>query len=280
MPQAPKTCYNFLQLAKAGKYNNNLFHRLVPGFMVRVQSFELHPDFTDLCDRSKQVTQQGPAQVGSHVGAHRSVTSTTSEMPPSMTVEALWRWRTRDLVRMVLNSTLPSARRRISTRNTQSSANSLGAKMFWMRSRHCPLSPARSDQPNRSGSRRSSCKPILTYVCPNDALIATPHASYQDPFEEYKQREERKRARKAEVQVVRTKEAEEKAKDDINWFGVKVGSDKSGPGAVGGGIGKYLNLNGNAKRPLNTIASPSPAPAAPEEPKKKRRIGFGDFEGW
>ena len=76
------------------------------------------------------------------------------------------------------------------------------------------------------------------------------------------------------------KEAEEKAKDDINWFGVKVGSDKSGPGAVGGGIGKYLNLNGNAKRPLNTIASPSPAPAAPEEPKKKRRIGFGDFEGW
>ena len=34
VPQAPKTCYNFLQLAKAGKYNNCLFHRLVPGFMV------------------------------------------------------------------------------------------------------------------------------------------------------------------------------------------------------------------------------------------------------
>ena len=32
--QAPKTCYNFLQLAKAGKYNDCLFHRLVPGFMV------------------------------------------------------------------------------------------------------------------------------------------------------------------------------------------------------------------------------------------------------
>ncbi len=36
--QAPKTCYNFLQLAKAGKYNNVLFHRLVPGFMVRACS--------------------------------------------------------------------------------------------------------------------------------------------------------------------------------------------------------------------------------------------------
>jgi len=32
--QAPKTCYNFLMLAKAGKYNDVLFHRLVPGFMV------------------------------------------------------------------------------------------------------------------------------------------------------------------------------------------------------------------------------------------------------
>ena len=33
--QAPKTCYNFLMLAKEGKYNNCLCHRLVPGFMVR-----------------------------------------------------------------------------------------------------------------------------------------------------------------------------------------------------------------------------------------------------
>jgi peptidyl-prolyl cis-trans isomerase-like protein 2 len=32
--QAPKTCYNFLQLAKQGKYNDVIFHRLVPGFMV------------------------------------------------------------------------------------------------------------------------------------------------------------------------------------------------------------------------------------------------------
>lgn len=32
--KAPKTCYNFLMLAKQGKYNNVLFHRLVPDFMV------------------------------------------------------------------------------------------------------------------------------------------------------------------------------------------------------------------------------------------------------
>jgi peptidyl-prolyl cis-trans isomerase-like protein 2 len=32
--RAPKTVYNFVQLAKEGKYNNVVFHRLIPGFMV------------------------------------------------------------------------------------------------------------------------------------------------------------------------------------------------------------------------------------------------------
>jgi peptidyl-prolyl cis-trans isomerase-like protein 2 len=32
--RAPKTVYNFIQLAKAGKYDNVNFHRLIPGFMV------------------------------------------------------------------------------------------------------------------------------------------------------------------------------------------------------------------------------------------------------
>lgn len=70
------------------------------------------------------------------------------------------------------------------------------------------------------------------------------------------------------------KEAEEKAKDDVNWFGVKVGTDKAAS-AVGGGIGKYLNVN--AKRPIEAVPS---SPSAPLEEGKKRRIGFGNFEGW
>lgn len=32
--RAPRTVYNFVQLAKAGKYDNVVFHRLIPGFMV------------------------------------------------------------------------------------------------------------------------------------------------------------------------------------------------------------------------------------------------------
>lgn len=33
--RAPKTVYNFIQLAKSGFYDGVAFHRLIPGFMVQ-----------------------------------------------------------------------------------------------------------------------------------------------------------------------------------------------------------------------------------------------------
>ena len=33
--KAPRTCYNFIQLALADGYKDTIFHRLIPGFMVR-----------------------------------------------------------------------------------------------------------------------------------------------------------------------------------------------------------------------------------------------------
>ena len=68
--------------------------------------------------------------------------------------------------------------------------------------------------------------------------------------------------------------------DDMNWFGTKLGSGPdpgSGTGDVGsaGGVGRYLNL----KRPLDGVSNPiGNVPA--EEGAKKRKLGFGDFEGW
>lgn len=32
---APKACENFMELAKAGKYNEGLFHRVIPNFMIQ-----------------------------------------------------------------------------------------------------------------------------------------------------------------------------------------------------------------------------------------------------
>jgi peptidyl-prolyl cis-trans isomerase-like protein 2 len=64
--------------------------------------------------------------------------------------------------------------------------------------------------------------------------------------------------------------------DDVNWFGVKVGTDNSisASGPVGG-VGKYLSL----KRPAETKDTAS-GEAAGEDGKKKRKLGFGDFAGW
>lgn len=113
---------------------------------------------------------------------------------------------------------------------------------------------------------------------------------YQDPFEEYKTRLAKKLARKAEMEqggaTVGSLGGEDQGGkkkregDDVNWFGVKLGIDnKSTDGTSGssGGIGKYLNLNSNAKRPLETTAS---SKNIDDSDSKKRKIGFGNFDSW
>jgi hypothetical protein len=68
-------------LARAGKYNGCLFHRLVPGFMVIIciiflDTPSLRPSFWSTY-RYNQVTQLVQAQGVNHTGARRSVTNTT-----------------------------------------------------------------------------------------------------------------------------------------------------------------------------------------------------------
>nr|VWO94322.1 Peptidyl-prolyl cis-trans isomerase 8 [Ganoderma boninense] len=235
--KAPKTCYNFLQLAKAGKYNNVLFHRLVPGFMI---------------------------QTGDPTGTGSGG-------------ESYWGTPFRDEYDL-RNAAKHDSRGIVAMANKGPNTN---GSQFFVTFRATPhldkkhtvfgklvggedVLDALEALPVKPGTERPAKQIRITEV-----II------YQDPFDDYKRREEKKRARKAENQVARTKEAEEKAKDDINWFGVKVGTDRAANSA-GGGVGKYLNIN--AKRSIETVSVSASAPL--EEGKKKRRIGFGDFEGW
>jgi peptidyl-prolyl cis-trans isomerase-like protein 2 len=97
--------------------------------------------------------------------------------------------------------------------------------------------------------------------------------SYQDPFEDYKKRLAKKLAKRAEQNNTGSQKTEEAKKDEINWFGVKIGSESAGSnlgGSSNDGVGRYLNL----KRTLDTAVKPT------DDSKKKRKIGFGDFEGW
>jgi len=64
----------------------------------------------------------------------------------------------------------------------------------------------------------------------------------------------------------------------VNWFGEAVGSkalnDASpaiGNGAPGGGVGKYLK---------RAREGPANGEAAEDRNAKKRKVGWGNFEGW
>jgi peptidyl-prolyl cis-trans isomerase-like protein 2 len=45
--RAPKTVYNFVQLAKQGYYDDVKFHRLIPGFMVSFRCLVMDLDEAD-----------------------------------------------------------------------------------------------------------------------------------------------------------------------------------------------------------------------------------------
>lgn len=106
---------------------------------------------------------------------------------------------------------------------------------------------------------------------------------YQDPFEEYQTRLAKKLARQAEAGQERKNSVglpKEKAeKEDVNWFGVKLSQEVAGTnGSDLGGIGKYINL----KRPLESsvTAGVKVGLVEDDDAKKKRKIGFGNFDAW
>jgi len=88
----------------------------------------------------------------------------------------------------------------------------------------------------------------------------------------------RKLARRAEAQNNSNKPPEKNQGDDINWFGVKVstGDAAFGGGSAGTGVGKYLGI----KRPLDQETTGVPANDVGDDAKKKRKIGFGNFDTW
>jgi len=64
----------------------------------------------------------------------------------------------------------------------------------------------------------------------------------------------------------------------VNWFGMAVGSrvlngpsSSIGSGASGGGVGKYLKRAREA---------PAANETAEDRNAKKRKVGWGNFEGW
>ncbi|KAF8647909.1 hypothetical protein AX16_006441 [Volvariella volvacea WC 439] len=238
--KAPKTCYNFLMLAKAGKYDNCLFHRLVPGFMIQTgdptgtgaggESYWGTPfrDEHDLKNAAKHDSRGIVAMANKGPGTNGSQFYFTFRPTPHL-----------DKKHTVFGKLVGGE----------------------------DVLDALEKLPVKAGTERPAKSVRITEV-----------VIYQDPFEEYKTRLAKKLAKRAEAEERSQnpeagKLAQEK-QDDVNWFGVKVGTGQSafGSGNAGGGVGKYLSSA--LTRPFD----PSDAPAEPAT--KKRKIGFGNFEGW
>lgn len=114
---------------------------------------------------------------------------------------------------------------------------------------------------------------------------------YQDPFEDYKKRLAKKQAAAEDLSSAPAagRKLSAKKEEDVNWFGEKIGrgavpvaaaSGRTGP-AVGAGVGKYLNA-GATPTPAVTVGVKRSLPAAASESqtKKKKKLGFGDFDSW
>ncbi|KAF9270132.1 cyclophilin-like protein [Marasmius fiardii PR-910] len=234
--KAPKTCYNFLMLARAGKYDNCLFHRLIPGFMVQTgdptgtgaggESYWGTPfrDEYDLKGAAKHDSRGVLAMANKGASTNGSQWYITFKAAPHL-----------DRKHTVFGKLVGGE----------------------------DVLDTLEKLPRKEGTERPA-KPVKI----TEVII------YQDPFEDYKTRLAKKLARREANQngTVVNKAPEKKAADDTNWFGIKIGGDTASNGSGGGGIGKYLNL----KRTQDE----SPGIGLVDEPKKKRKLGFGDFEGW
>ncbi|KAL5535646.1 CYP8 [Sanghuangporus sanghuang] len=241
--KAPKTCYNFLMLAREGKYDNCIFHRLVPEFMIQTgdptgtgsggQSYwgGAFRDEYDLKGAAKHDARGIVAMANRGMGTNASQFYITFKPTPHLDGKHTV------FGKLVGGEDVLDTLERL---------------------------------PRKEGTDRPARTVRITEI-----------VIYQDPFEEYRTRLKKKLERKAEAErggdSATGNLKEKKDDDDVNWFGVKLGLHKQvGAGLNGSaasGVGKYLNL----KRPLETSSSVA---VEDDEGKKKRKIGFGNFDSW
>ncbi|KAF7310815.1 Cyclophilin-type peptidyl-prolyl cis-trans isomerase [Mycena chlorophos] len=233
-PQAPKTCYNFLMLARSHKFDDCLFHRLVPNFMIQTgdptgtgaggSSYWETPfrDEHDLKGAAKHDSRGTLAMANKGAGTNGSQWYLTFRATPHL-----------DGKHTVFGKLV-------------------GGEDVLDALEKLPLKP---------GTERPA-QPVRI----KEVII------YQDPFQDYKERLVKKLARKKEAESGVAPVAQKKDGDDMNAFGVKLGTGGSAFGAAsGGGVGKYMNL----KRSQAAIGEQGGS-----ETKKQRKTGFGSFDNW
>ncbi|GAA6036688.1 hypothetical protein JCM8097_003428 [Rhodosporidiobolus ruineniae] len=269
--RAPRTCYNFLRLAAEGKYQNIRFHRLIPGFMI-----------------------QGGDPTGTGRGG-----------------ESFWGKPFEDEYN-VRNAYKHEQRGTLSMAN--SGPNTNGSQFFITFRDKCPHLDGKHTVFGRLVGGHATLdklerQPIDATDRPLKPVTLLDVDVFGDPFEEYKQRLEKRLERERDEREGRgekERRMEERRQDRTTWFGTTLNkpaasslSDALGTSSSSSaGVGKYLSASASAPAPLAGAGAKRKAESQARDTglvkeleaaadggaggKKKKRAGggFGDFSGW
>ncbi|PWN52921.1 hypothetical protein IE53DRAFT_384635 [Violaceomyces palustris] len=255
--KAPKTCYNFLQLCRQGKYDDTIFHRNIPGFMIQGgdptgtgrggESFWGKP-FRDELDNP-----------GAYRHTGRGILSMANKGPGTNGSQFFLTYR--------------------ATPHLDKKHTVFGRLVNDEKEKD--VLKAMEEVPTESGTDR-----------PLRSIRILEVGIFEDPFERYKEKLEKKLKRENPTDEDRIRKEEKRRKreeDRTTWLGTELPrkegkSGKNGDEALsglasgGGGVGKYL---GGVKKSTAAIVQRGPAIGGGEQAKKKRGGGgFGDFSGW
>ncbi|KAG8883682.1 Peptidyl-prolyl cis-trans isomerase cyp8 [Tulasnella sp. 332] len=260
--KAPKTCYNFLMLARQGKYDDCPFHRLIPGFMI-----------------------QGGDPTGTGRGG-----------------ESYWGTPFRDEYELkgaekhAVRGMLSMANKGASTNGYVQDMEKLLPFFLTFKptphldGKHTVFGKLVGGEDILSAMEVVPVKPGTDK--PTKPIKITEVVIYQDPFEDYKKRLAKKQAAAEDLAsspasgMSAGRKLSTQKEDNVNWFGERIGRDavaavsgKTGP-VVGASVGKYLNAGATPAPTTGGVKRPLPDAAMEPETKKKKKLGFGDFGSW
>ncbi|OWZ51458.1 peptidyl-prolyl cis-trans isomerase-like 2 [Cryptococcus neoformans 125.91] len=213
--RAPKTVYNFVQLAKAGKYDNVVFHRLIPGFMVQGGD----PTGTGRGGESYwgEPFRDEHSEKGAYKHDSRGVLSMANSGPRTNGSQFFFTFR-------------PTPH--LDGKHTVFGKLVGGEETL--------------DKIERVNVRPGGDRPVRDIVILGVSVL-------QDPFEAYQARLQARLARQDQSDAALKRRAEaqkEREKDRTTWLGTNLG-ERGGGGKVGkrrgedvGGVGKYLKVAG------------------------------------